>query len=113
MDAVEDHPLGCIIRFDVSPGASHLVVPSGFNHWRRSLEARLTKQPTEGKANCQLIEEVARSLHISKENISVLSGHKSPKKVLLVRGVTAKQAATNFEQVLRQTEAMDLKKCKR
>jgi uncharacterized protein (TIGR00251 family) len=100
-EAVEAHPLGCIIRFEVSPGASRLVVPSGFNRWRRSLEAKLTEQPTKGRANCQLMEEVAKALHVSEEDISVLSGHKSTKKVLLVNGVTVEQVISNFEQRLK------------
>jgi len=100
-EAVDAHPLGCLIRFEVSPGASRLAVPSGFNRWRRSLEAKLTEQPTKGRANCQLIEEVAKALHVSEENVLVLSGHKSTKKVLLVNGVTAEQAKSNFEQRLR------------
>jgi uncharacterized protein len=85
--AVKPHPLGLTIQFEVSPGSSELKVPSGFNPWRRTLEARLTEEPTRGKANRQLVEELARKLGIPERNVEVLSGHKSARKVLLVTGL--------------------------
>jgi uncharacterized protein len=89
--AADPHPLGCIIRFEVVPGSSHLAVPSGFNPWRKSLEARLTEEPTRGRANRQLIEELADALGVSTTSVEVLSGHKSARKVVLIRGMAADQ----------------------
>lgn len=68
------------------------MVPSGFNPWRRTLEARLTEEPTKGKANRQLVKEVARVLSIPERNVEVLSGHKSARKVLLVIGLDLEAA---------------------
>lgn len=86
-EAVKPHPQGLTIRFEVTPGSSKLEVPSGFNPWRKVLEARLTEEPTKGRANRQLVEEVARILGIPERNVEVLSGHKSARKVLLVTGL--------------------------
>ena len=86
-DALVAHPQGFTVRFEVVPGSSRLLVPSGFNPWRKALEARLTEEPTKGKANRQLVEEVARILGIPEKNVEVLSGHKSARKVLLVTGL--------------------------
>jgi uncharacterized protein (TIGR00251 family) len=86
-EAIKPHPRGLTIRFEVAPGSSKLEVPSGFNPWRRTLEARLTEEPTKGKANRQLVEEVARILGVPERNVEVLSGHKSSRKVLLVTGL--------------------------
>ena len=86
-EAIKPHPQGLIIQFEVAPGSSELKVPSGFNPWRRTLEARLTEEPTKGKANRQLVEEVARVLGIPERNVAILSGHKSARKVLLVAGL--------------------------
>lgn len=86
-EAIKPHPQGLIIQFEVAPGSSELKVPSGFNPWRRTLEARLTEEPTKGKANRQLVEEVARVLGIPERNVEVLSGHKSARKILLVAGL--------------------------
>lgn len=91
-NAVDPHPLGCTIRFEVVPGSSHLLVPSGFNPWRKSLEARLTEEPTRGRANRQLIEALAEILGVPAAAIEVMSGHKNSRKVVLVRGMAADQA---------------------
>ena len=88
---IRPHPQGCAIRFEVVPGSSCVAVPSGFNPWRKTLEARLTEQPSRGKANLQLIEEVANVLGIPKKDIEIMSGHKSAMKVLLARGIDARQ----------------------
>jgi len=85
-EAIRPHPQGCVISFEVVPGCSRLAVPSGFNPWRKSLEARLTEEPSRGRANRQLAGELARALGIAAGDVEVLSGHKSPRKVLLVRG---------------------------
>jgi uncharacterized protein (TIGR00251 family) len=92
-EAIKLHPRGLTIRFEVAPGSSKLEVPSGFNPWRRTLEARLTEEPTRGKANRQLVEEVARILGIPERNVEVLSGHKNSRKVLLVTGLDLDVAA--------------------
>ncbi len=97
-EAVKPHPLGCIINFEVVPGCSRLAVPSGFNAWRKSLEARLTKEPSRGKANRQLAEALAAVLGISARDIEVLSGHKSPRKILLVKGLSWEKAATALQK---------------
>lgn len=93
-EALEHHPQGLTIRFDVAPGSSEVEVPSGFNPWRKSLEARLTEEPAMGKANRQLVQEVAKILGVPERNVEVLSGHKSSRKVLLVRGLDVVQAVS-------------------
>jgi uncharacterized protein (TIGR00251 family) len=98
--AVEPHPLGCIIRFEVVPGSSRLAVPSGFNPWRRSLEARLTEEATKGKANHQLTAELARVLSISESDVELLSGHKNARKVLLVKGIELDKAVSILKSIL-------------
>jgi len=90
--AVLSHPRGCILRFEVVPGSSRLAVPSGFNVWRRSLEARLTEKPSRGRANLQLIEELSRVFCILKSDIEVVSGQKTARKTVLVRGLAADRA---------------------
>ena len=100
-EAVKSHPLGCIISFEVVPGSSRLAVPSGFNPWRRSLEAHLTEEPSRGRANRQLTEELARTLGISELMVAVLSGHKSARKLLLVKGMTKDEAVLALTEKMR------------
>ncbi|MDQ1261472.1 MAG: uncharacterized protein QG575_653 [Euryarchaeota archaeon] len=100
-EAVRSHPLGCTISFEVVPGSSQLAVPSGFNPWRRSIEAHLTEEPSRGRANRQLAEELARTLGISDARIAVLSGYKSARKLLLVKGMTMDETASVLMQKMR------------
>ncbi len=94
--AVQSHPQGCTIRFEVVAGASKLAVPSGFNPWRAAIEARLTAPPTRGRANQQLTEEVARVLNVPQATVQVLSGQKVARKVLLVIGISAENAISSL-----------------
>jgi len=100
-EAVKHHPLGCTISFEVVPGSSWLSVPSGFNPWRRSFEAHLTEEPSRGRANRQLTEELARTLGISELKVEVLSGHKSARKLLLVNGMTEDEAVFALKQKMK------------
>lgn len=96
-DAIQPHPEGITLRFEVVPGSSKLSVPSGFNPWRKSLEAKLTEEPTRGRANRQLVEAVSDLFSLPKGNVEVLSGHKNARKVLLVRGIDVDQAIAILE----------------
>ncbi len=100
-EAVKSHPLGCTISFEVVPGSSRLAVPSGYNPWRRSVEAHLTEEPSRGRANRQLAEELARTLGICEARIAVLSGQKSARKLLLVKGMAAGEAVSVLMQKMR------------
>lgn len=100
-EAVKSHPQGCTISFEVAAGSSRLAVPSGYNPWRRSVEAHLTEEPSRGRANWQLIEALAGALGISEANIAVLSGQKSARKLLLVKGMTVDETVSALMQKMR------------
>jgi uncharacterized protein (TIGR00251 family) len=100
-EAVKSHPMGCTISFEVAAGSSRLAVPSGYNPWRRSVEAHLTEEPSRGRANRQLIEALAGVLGISEAQIAVLSGQKSARKLLLVEGMTVDEAVSALMQKMR------------
>jgi hypothetical protein len=100
-DAVKPHPLGCVICFEVVPGSSRLAVPSGFNPWRRSLQAHLTEEPSRGRANRQLLEELAGMLGVSIQKVEVLSGHKSARKLILIRDMAKDKAVTALRKNMR------------
>ena len=103
-EAIKPHPQGCVISFEIVPGCSRLSVPSGYNPWRRSLEAHLTEEPIKGRANRQLLEELARTLGVSEQNVVVMSGQKSSKKSILVQGITRDQAQAVMAQKLAMTD---------
>ncbi|HNX09011.1 MAG TPA: DUF167 family protein [Methanothrix sp.] len=96
--AVKPHPNGCVISFEIVPGSARLAVPSGFNPWRKSLEAHLTEEPVRGRANRQLAEELAEVLGIKKQMVEVLSGHKSARKTLLVKDMAKEEVVAALGQ---------------
>jgi uncharacterized protein (TIGR00251 family) len=56
-----------------------------------ALKIRLTAPPVEGKANDALIEFLANMLGVRRAQIEIVTGHASRRKIVRVRGVTAKQ----------------------
>lgn len=99
-DAVDANPEGAIIRLEVSPGASRVAIPSGYNQWRRTIEVRLTERAERGRANRQLLEGLADVLGVPITDIEIKSGEKSSRKVLLVRGMDRARAVAILESAL-------------
>ncbi len=56
-----------------------------------AVKVRLTAPPVEGKANDALIEFLADRLGVRRAQIEIVTGHASRRKVVRVRGVTARQ----------------------
>jgi uncharacterized protein (TIGR00251 family) len=50
----------------------------------------LNSPAREGKANSELIKRMAKALSISKSGITLVAGHKSREKTLLVQGLGTK-----------------------
>lgn len=63
----------------------------------------MTEEACKGKANRQLVEELARILRISGSDIELLSGHKNARKVLLVKGVEKDKAISILKSILKST----------
>ncbi|MEW5911918.1 MAG: DUF167 domain-containing protein [Thermodesulfobacteriota bacterium] len=51
------------------------------------LKVRLTAPPVEGAANLALIKFLAKALGLPRSQLSLLAGHKSRQKRVLVRGL--------------------------
>ena len=56
-----------------------------------AIKIRLKAPPVEGKANEALVKFLADALDVPKSSVEILSGHTARKKVVSVRGVTARQ----------------------
>lgn len=99
-DAVDTNPGGFVIRIEVSPGASSVAIPSGYNLWRRSIEVRLTERAERGRANRQLLEGLSDLFGVPVTDIEIKSGEKSSRKVLLIRGMDRGHAVAILESAL-------------
>jgi len=91
-EAIDPHPRGVLIRFEVAPGSARLLVPSGYNPWRKALEAKLTERPEKGRANHQLESTIADLFEIPRDRVQVVAGQKSSRKTVIILGVGAEEA---------------------
>lgn len=64
------------------------------------LKVRLTSPPVDGAANKLCSQFLAKLLGCSKSQVSLLSGHKSRHKRLLVSGVPHQEVVQTIEDIL-------------
>jgi uncharacterized protein (TIGR00251 family) len=99
-EAIHASKDGAVIDFEVTPGSRSAEVPSGYNQWRKRIEAKLRAPPEKGKANEELIEALADLFNVAARNIEITAGATNSKKSVLVRGVSADAAARVLEGLL-------------
>jgi uncharacterized protein (TIGR00251 family) len=75
---------GVRIQVRAQPGArkSEIVGPHG-----DALKIKIAAPPEDGKANTELEEFLAARLGIAKSHVSVISGHASRSKGVLIQGM--------------------------
>jgi uncharacterized protein (TIGR00251 family) len=83
---------GAVIDFEVSPGSKSVVVPSGYNQWRKRIEVKLKAQPEKGKANDELIKALSDIFRVPSTSVEITSGATNSRKSILIRGVSAEAA---------------------
>ncbi len=71
-----------VINLYVKPGSSINKIDGKYKDY---IKIRIRAKPVRGKANKALIKIIAKFLDIPKNNISIISGHKSNYKKLLVK----------------------------
>lgn len=87
-DALKSATDGTIIDFEVSPGTRETRVPSGYNEWRKRIEARLKAAPERGKANDELIGALSGLLGVPCVNIEITAGATNSKKSVKIKGIS-------------------------
>ena len=101
-EAIKDLGSDIIVDIEVTPGSRSILVPSGYNEWRKRIEVKLTKSAQKGKANEQLMESLAELFGISNSDIFINSGMTSSKKSILLKGVSYQQAVSIFGASLKK-----------
>ncbi|MGQ4912658.1 MAG: DUF167 domain-containing protein [Candidatus Thorarchaeota archaeon] len=56
-----------------------------------ALHINLTSPAREGKANVELVKRLSKILGVSTSEISIIGGHRSREKTVLVRGISLDQ----------------------
>ncbi len=79
---------GVLISLYIQPGASKSEIIGEHNG---SLKIKIKAPPVDGKANDEVIAFMAKTLGVSKRDISLVKGDKSREKKVLVRGASIEQ----------------------
>jgi hypothetical protein len=81
---------GSVLAVKVVPGASRSAIagPHG-----EGLRVRVAAPPERGRANAALVELLAESLGVRRQDVHVLSGHGSARKIVHLATLAPAEAA--------------------
>lgn len=91
-DAVEADGEGCALLLEVSPGARELRFPAGFNEWRGRIGVKVHAPPEGGKANKEVVAEVASFFGVPPGRVQIESGHHDSRKRVTIAAVARADA---------------------
>jgi uncharacterized protein (TIGR00251 family) len=72
---------GCLLDIEVRPHSERFEV-EGLDPWQNRIKIRVKSSPIKGRANRELLKEMAS---LTKADVEVVKGDKSTKKTLLIR----------------------------
>ncbi len=85
---------GVLLPVKIVPGASRSKVAGVLDGM---LKVAVAAAPEKGQANKALIELLAAVLKVPQRSISIERGHTSPRKVVLLEGLTSQQVCRALE----------------
>ncbi len=80
---------GTFLRVIVKPNSKERNLIAEISE--ESILVNLTGPAREGKANTELVKRLGKKLGISTSAITIVSGHRSREKVLMIEGMSAKE----------------------
>ena len=90
---IEAHNDGVVISVKVVPGASRDRIVGELGD---ALKIAVSKPPQDGAANRAVIALIADILDVPSRNLSVVSGHTSPRKQIRITGLSAQEVAAKL-----------------
>ncbi len=88
---------GVTLAVRAQPGAKKTAITGVYGEGAAAqLKIAVKAPPVEGKANSVLIAFLAELFGLAKNKVEIISGELSRSKVLLLRGVTLKQAESKL-----------------
>ncbi|MDV0444831.1 hypothetical protein MmiAt1_03740 [Methanimicrococcus sp. At1] len=100
-EALREKDGAVLIDLEVTPGSKVIQVPSGYNEWRKRIEVKITQAPQKGKANEQIIEEIAALFNVSTSSVSIENGMTSSKKTVRIERVDFSEIKKILEEKLK------------
>ena len=77
---------GAVLALSVTPGAKKDLFPAGYNPWRTTILCHVRAVALDGRANQAVISLIAATLLLPCAAVTILSGHRSARKQVLVTG---------------------------
>jgi hypothetical protein len=77
---------GIVLSVKVVPGSSRDAVAGEYGG---GIKLKVTKAPHAGEANHAVVALLAETLEIAQAGIEIIRGHGSPRKEVLIRGLSA------------------------
>jgi len=79
---------GTILVLEVSAGSKTASFPSGYNEWRRAVGCTVRARAIGGKANREVVRNLAAFFHIPTNRIRIVAGAASPMKRVFIEGLS-------------------------
>ena len=87
-EVVKKHRDGATLDIFVTPNASYVLFPSGYNKWRKRIEIRICSSVKDNKAKKEIIKTIANHFNKSYRKISIISGGKKREKKILIEDIS-------------------------
>lgn len=97
-DALSHSKEGILLKLHVIPSSSQSLFPAGYNQWRKCIEIKVQSEAKEGKANTEVLEQIAAYFDIPEKNITIVSGHKGRDKTISIRNVPMVHVCKKLEE---------------
>ena len=100
-EVLREHPDGCTVAIRVQPGAKKSAIIGFYGEGSESkIKIALQAPAIEGRANEALVEFLAKTFHLSKSSVRIISGESSRSKVCLLCGLKFQAAEGRLETQL-------------
>jgi uncharacterized protein (TIGR00251 family) len=92
---IEEIEGGVVFTVKVVPGSSRTCIAGNLGGM---LKIKLASVPEKGKANKCLVDFLAETLGVRKNDVRIISGLTNPVKRVQISGVTAEQLISRLEE---------------
>ena len=99
MNFLQEGKEGCRIQLEVHPSSSFSTIELP-TEWRERLIVRLYSPAKDGAANRELKKVLSKILTCSKSDIIIISGERSRKKTVIVKGISTSRAEKSIKEAL-------------
>ncbi|MGD9396933.1 MAG: DUF167 domain-containing protein [Candidatus Thorarchaeota archaeon] len=96
-NAIWETARGTLIRFIVRPNSKEKKFIAHITP--EAILVNLHSPAREGKANAELLKRVSKLLKVSSADISLVAGHKSREKTVLIAGMSAEDLTKRLMDV--------------